>query len=109
MSLFCCLRMDHQRAMIPGEGSPARYAIESHSHNTYQNDGREKDVKLVYVCLCNALTDRRLKEAATATGSQRPGDIYSACGCRAQCGQCVKAVLDLIREHAGQIEAPAAV
>jgi bacterioferritin-associated ferredoxin len=109
MSLFCCLRMGHRRAMNPGEGSPARNAIESHSHNTYHNGGREKDVKLVYVCLCNALTDRRLKEAATATGSQRPGDIYSACGCRAQCGQCVKAVLDLIREHAGQIEAPAAV
>ncbi len=58
----------------------------------------------MYVCLCNALTDRRLKEAAAATGSQRPGEIYSACGCRAQCGQCVKAVLSLLRDHAGQIE-----
>jgi len=62
----------------------------------------------VYVCLCNALTDRKLQEAAAMTGSQRPGDIYSACGCRAQCGQCVKAVLHLIRDHARQIEVQAA-
>jgi len=61
----------------------------------------------VYVCLCNALTDRRLKEAAAATGSQRPGDVYAACGCRAQCGQCVKAVLNLIRDATTQIEAAA--
>jgi bacterioferritin-associated ferredoxin len=53
----------------------------------------------VYVCICNALTDRRLKEAVIA-GSQRPGEVYSACGCRAQCGKCVDAVLRLLRDHA---------
>ena len=58
----------------------------------------------MYVCLCNALTDRRLKQAAAATGSQRPGDLYAACGCRAQCGQCVHAVLQLLRDHARQVE-----
>jgi bacterioferritin-associated ferredoxin len=59
----------------------------------------------VYICLCNALTDRRLKQAAAATGSQRPGDVYAACGCRAQCGQCVHAVLDLLRDHARETSA----
>jgi bacterioferritin-associated ferredoxin len=56
----------------------------------------------LYICLCNALTDRTLKQAATATGSARPGEIYAACGCRAQCGKCVQAVLDLVRDHASQ-------
>jgi bacterioferritin-associated ferredoxin len=56
----------------------------------------------MYVCLCNALTDRKLKQAAAAIGSQRPGEIYAACGCRAQCGQCVQAVLRLLRDHARQ-------
>jgi bacterioferritin-associated ferredoxin len=51
----------------------------------------------VYVCLCNALTDRQVKQAATAAGSIRPSSVYAACGCRAQCGQCVKALLDLLR------------
>ena len=55
----------------------------------------------MYVCLCNALTDRRLRQAAIDTGSQRPGDIYAACGCRAQCGQCVRTVLRLLREQPG--------
>jgi bacterioferritin-associated ferredoxin len=58
----------------------------------------------VYVCLCNALTDRKLKQVAASTGSQRPGELYAACGCRAQCGQCVRAVLELLRDHARQLE-----
>jgi bacterioferritin-associated ferredoxin len=56
----------------------------------------------LYICLCNALTDRKLKQAATAIGSTRPGEVYAACGCRAQCGQCVRAVVDLLRDHATQ-------
>ena len=57
----------------------------------------------MYICLCNALTDRKLKQAAIETGSTRPGEIYAACGCRAQCGQCVQTVLDLVRDHASQM------
>ena len=37
--------------------------------------------KLVYVCICNALTDRRLKEAALASDCRRPGEVAArACG-----------------------------
>jgi bacterioferritin-associated ferredoxin len=51
----------------------------------------------VYVCLCNALTDHQVKQAATTVGTTRPSSVYAACGCRAQCGQCVKALLALLR------------
>ena len=51
----------------------------------------------MYICLCNALTDRQVKQAATAVGTTKPSSVYAACGCRAQCGQCVKALLDLLR------------
>jgi bacterioferritin-associated ferredoxin len=54
----------------------------------------------VYICLCNALTDRKVKQAATATGSTRPVEIYAACGCRVQCGQCVRTIVNLLRDHA---------
>ena len=37
-------------------------------------------------------------------GSQRPNEVYAACGCRAQCGQCVRAVLQLLRDQAPQVE-----
>ncbi|HEX2939708.1 MAG TPA: (2Fe-2S)-binding protein [Rhodopila sp.] len=53
----------------------------------------------MYICLCNALTDKRLKQAV-ADGHNRVGDVYAACGCRAQCGQCVQTVLRLVREAA---------
>jgi bacterioferritin-associated ferredoxin len=40
----------------------------------------------MYVCLCNALTDRQVKQAATTAGTIKPSSVYAACGCRAQCG-----------------------
>jgi bacterioferritin-associated ferredoxin len=58
----------------------------------------------MYVCVCNALTDRKLRQAAAESGSTRPGEVYAACGCRAQCGQCVKSILALLRDQAGDLE-----
>jgi bacterioferritin-associated ferredoxin len=65
----------------------------------------------VYICICNALTDRRLKEAIAASDSQRPKEVYAACGCRAKCGKCVDLVKDLLRDHGRTPEAilPAAM
>ncbi|HTI01153.1 MAG TPA: (2Fe-2S)-binding protein [Acidisoma sp.] len=51
----------------------------------------------VYVCLCNALTDRQVKAAAEAANTTKPSEVYAACGCRAQCGNCIKRLLHIIR------------
>ena len=51
----------------------------------------------MYVCLCNALTDSQVKHAAATTGTTKTSCVYAACGCRAQCGQCVKALVALLR------------
>jgi len=51
----------------------------------------------VYVCLCNALTDRQVKQAVVTAGTTKPSAIYAACGCRAQCGQCVRTLVALLR------------
>jgi bacterioferritin-associated ferredoxin len=59
----------------------------------------------VYICLCNALTDRQVKQAAATPGFTKPGDIYAACGCRAQCGQCTRALINLLRGDATLLEA----
>ena len=53
----------------------------------------------MYICICNALTDRKLKEAIATSDSQSPGQVYAACGCRAKCGKCVELVKDLLREQ----------
>ena len=51
----------------------------------------------MYVCLCNALTLRQVKQAAASLGTTKPSSVYAACGCRAQCGQCVKALMAILR------------
>jgi bacterioferritin-associated ferredoxin len=58
----------------------------------------------MYICLCNALTDRKLRQAAATIDSERPADLYAACGCRAQCGRCVQTVLGMLREHGHAME-----
>lgn len=39
------------------------------------------------VCICNALNDRDVLEAAAA-GAQRPCDVYAYHGCERACGKC---------------------
>jgi bacterioferritin-associated ferredoxin len=51
----------------------------------------------MYVCVCNALTEAMVK-ARLAEGATRPADLYAACGCRAQCGSCVRMILKLLRD-----------
>ena len=50
--------------------------------------------------LCNALTDADVRRAVLAGGARRPAEVFAACGCRAQCGSCVRALCDLSRREA---------
>ena len=59
----------------------------------------------MYVCLCNGLTDCQVHQAV-ADGAARPCDVYGACGCRVQCGSCVRAILATIRDAAASALAP---
>jgi bacterioferritin-associated ferredoxin len=52
--------------------------------------------RIMFVCSCNALTDRDV-EAAVDDGATQPREIYAARGCRAQCGNCVSGMLCLLR------------
>jgi bacterioferritin-associated ferredoxin len=51
----------------------------------------------VYVCLCNALTDGQVR-AAAAAGATRPKDVFATCGCGAQCANCTRLMLSILRE-----------
>ncbi|GBQ25189.1 bacterioferritin-associated ferredoxin [Acetobacter estunensis NRIC 0472] len=51
----------------------------------------------MYVCACNGLTDKDVHDAVDA-GARKPGEVYAARKCRAQCGNCVKGVVCLLRE-----------
>jgi bacterioferritin-associated ferredoxin len=62
------------------------------------------DRKIMYICMCNALTDQQIKQAVAANGLQRLSDVYAACGSRAQCGQCAHAMLRVARDHVCMLE-----
>jgi bacterioferritin-associated ferredoxin len=59
----------------------------------------------MYICLCNALTDKQVRQAV-ADGACRPRDVYGACGCRAQCSTCVRAILATIKDAAAALAPP---
>jgi bacterioferritin-associated ferredoxin len=59
----------------------------------------------VYVCLCNALTDRHVRNAAHA-GARRPSEVYEACGCMVQCGTCSRTVRSIVDDVAANECAP---
>jgi bacterioferritin-associated ferredoxin len=52
----------------------------------------------MYVCLCNALTDRDVRNSAEADCSVAM--VYRSLGCEPQCGKCVPFVRQLLREAA---------
>ena len=53
----------------------------------------------MFVCLCNVLTDARVREAVLA-GASRPSQVYEACGCSAQCGHCAPTLRRIVQETA---------
>lgn len=54
----------------------------------------------MYVCLCNALTDRQVRDAVVA-GATRPSEVYGACGCAVQCGSCARTMRRIMDEQGG--------
>ena len=53
----------------------------------------------MYVCLCNALTDRDLRPHTS--GGSTVSMVYRACGCQLQCGKCVPFVRQMLRDGSG--------
>ncbi len=60
----------------------------------------------MYICLCNGLTDAHIQQAVAA-GATRPKDVYCACGHSAQCGNCTRTILGMIRDAAAAERAQA--
>lgn len=51
----------------------------------------------MYVCICNALTDRDFREAA-ARGAAKPAQAFRALGETPQCGRCLTCVREVLDE-----------
>ncbi len=51
----------------------------------------------MYVCICNGITDRAVREAAAA-GARDLADLTAMTGCASTCGSCADLALQLLRE-----------
>ena len=43
----------------------------------------------MFVCVCNALRENQVREAARVTQSNCPVTAYAQLGCKPKCGQCL--------------------
>lgn len=50
----------------------------------------------MYICLCNALTDRDVRNSCE--GGCSVAMVYRSLGCEPQCGKCVPFVRQMLRE-----------
>lgn len=54
----------------------------------------------MFVCLCNALTDRDICQAAETCS--KVADVYRCCGCEPECNKCVPYIRDAVRASAAR-------
>ena len=53
------------------------------------------------VCVCNAITEKEVREAASK-GSRTPEDAYATFNCEVQCGCCLDYAQEIIDEEVGK-------
>lgn len=59
----------------------------------------------MYVCLCNGVTDRDIRQAAEA-GCRTISELTMRTGAGANCGSCVEMAARLLDEARGTLELP---
>jgi bacterioferritin-associated ferredoxin len=52
----------------------------------------------MYICICNALTERQVDQAVSQ-GARRADEVYTQHGCSVQCGKCVREVKDKLASN----------
>jgi bacterioferritin-associated ferredoxin len=51
----------------------------------------------MYLCICNALNETRVRAAVKENGASTLGDVYRSCGVKPGCGRCGEAIRDYVR------------
>ena len=52
----------------------------------------------MYVCLCNGITERAVREAA-ASGARDLADLQAMTGCASSCGSCGELAMQVLRDE----------
>ena len=54
----------------------------------------------MYVCICNAITDKQIRQAAR-TGARRFSDLQQRLGVASGCGSCKEVATEILNESRG--------
>lgn len=57
----------------------------------------------MYICICNAVTDRAIRRAVSE-GASSVREVSLMTGCGTQCGSCVQQVRDILQESRASAE-----
>jgi bacterioferritin-associated ferredoxin len=78
-----------------GLHAPRAHVSDNHSHLG------ERRKYLMYICICNALTDKQV-DRAIKDGCREPSDVYKACGTQPQCGRCMETMWHMLDTAMGE-------
>lgn len=59
----------------------------------------------MYVCLCNGVTERAVREAA-ASGARDLADLIAMTGCAAGCGSCAETAVQVLQQSRAEQRFP---
>jgi len=59
----------------------------------------------VYVCLCNGVTDRHIRDAVDK-GCSSVGELTMRTGCGANCGSCLDMATEMIEQMRSELPLP---
>lgn len=62
----------------------------------------------MYVCICHALNDKKVK-AALDQGATTPASVFRHHNCQVQCGKCVPTMRSMASEHRAVMAQQAAI
>lgn len=62
----------------------------------------------MYVCLCNGITDRAVRDAAVA-GARDLSDLIAMTGCASSCGSCAETAMQILHESRREQRFPLSV
>jgi bacterioferritin-associated ferredoxin len=90
------LRCDLYRAASSAPTN-ARNGIDNHSHLRLNQSQARKALKPMYVCICNAITDKQIRKAAEA-GVHDLWGLQKELGVASNCGSCKEMAVEILRE-----------
>ena len=65
-----------------------------------------RGIAVMYICLCNAITDRQIVQAAEQ-GARSGDDLAQGLGVGLGCGRCTSCAIELLHETVGALKGKA--